>query len=120
MSSKLYGEVANNKLTRVVRRVLTDTALTEATQAPVGGVKLYEGELTLDLAAPGDGKTGATTAKAKEWIVIPGTTGETAQLQLGDLEYKIVNRSETLSAVAGTYIIWIRIHNEWRIIWADC
>lgn len=81
---------------------------------------VFEGELTSDLAAPSDVLTGATTATAKRWIPTPGTTASPIELQLGDEEFTLVNRSDGLTATTGTHVIWLRVGLEWRIIWADC
>lgn len=112
---------AGRKIAEATRRVLgRGISLPPPDIARRYGSGFIEGELTEDLDEPTNPKTGATKAKAKRWRPIPGSTADPIDMELGDEEFDLVNRSMGLSATSGTHVIWVRIGTEWRIIWADC
>lgn len=118
----VYGGEAARKIERVVKRGLQDVGLeADERAALIRGVTVYEGELSSALTATTNGKTNPTKCKAKEWVYDPADNSDPKKMILKAKEINIVNRSNKLpNLVAGTYIIWIRIKREWRIIWADC
>ena len=108
------------KTVRAVEGEPSTGLLTESTK--VETFVFYEGELTSSLTATTNGQTAPTTCTARRWVPIPGDTNDPVHKQLDTVEYKLVNRSNSPSmhGTSGTYVIWIRLANEWRVIWLDC
>jgi hypothetical protein len=119
-----FTERAARKILDATRRILNHGDPVEFPD--YGGVRrfgLYEGQLTSALDAPSNGMTAPTTCTAKRWVPVPGSTAVPVRMSLGtettDI-FTLTNRCTGLSAPANTYVIWIRIGNEFRIIWLDC
>ncbi|MEI8019661.1 MAG: hypothetical protein WCH39_15755 [Schlesneria sp.] len=119
-----FTERAARKILDATRRVLSHG---DPVNFPdYGGVKrfgLYEGHLITDLSSPTNGRTSPTTCTARRWVPDAGSTAIPVPMSPGTSEsdyFTLTNRSAGLSAPANTYVIWIRIGNEFRIIWLDC
>ena len=109
------------KIAQATRRVLRKgPSIAGPASADRAAQVFFEGELTEALTAPDDPLTDATTAKAKRWRPMAGSTATPVEMEVGDVEYDLVNRSRGLEADVGTHVIWVRVGNEWRVIWADC
>lgn len=91
-------------------------ATVSAYQKVANGNIVVEGLLTTPLAAPSDGKAGATTAKLQSWIQDPAGTGNLVD---GDV-VTITNRDTGLSMAAGKYIKASYTNGEFRPDWAAC
>ena len=117
----MFGEKASEKIVRATKRGLKDTALTPGVRPRPTGITVFEGELVTDLIATDDGKSNPTTCRAVAWVPTPGDTHDPIRMENGIPEFALVNRSQTLPAAPpGTYCVWIRLRNEWRIIYVDC
>lgn len=77
---------------------------------------IRDAELTANLSAASNSKTGATTAAAKFLVPDPNNAGD---LMDGDA-FTVTNRSLDLTGLSGDYIVVARIAGEWRPIWMDC
>jgi len=118
-----FSRRATEKIVRATKKVLGEpiTGLSSPGRSPFPGLVIYEGELTTALTATTDGKNNATRCKARRYVPVPNDTASPPRMQLDTIDYNIVNRSKQLPALAiGTYIMWTRVGNEWRLVWADC
>lgn len=80
------------------------------------GVLIRDAELTANLSAASNSKTGATTAAAKFLVPDPDNPGD---LKDGDA-FTVTNRSLDATGLSGDYIVVAKIAGEWRPIWIDC
>lgn len=116
----LIGPKALDKIVQTVRA----RRLTELTPGDLGlpyGIAVFEGETISKIYATTDGRLTPSTGYAREYVPIPNETNDPPRFQLGERIFKLVNRSSRLPAVEiGTYCIWIRIKNEFRMIFVDC
>jgi hypothetical protein len=121
----VYAFASEDDFKRAVRAIkLSESARLDITRQrgrwPVAGSAesgLIEGLLTTDLRPASNSLTGATVFGFESYIDTGTTTMPKTLQESGDLEG--VNRSVTLEASAGAYIICAKINDEWRPIWVD-
>lgn len=82
------------------------------------GLKVYEGALLGDLAAPEDGQTGATTADARKWVKDPDNEGNMKDDD-GD-PITLTNRDVSLEGSEGDYVLWTKVNGENRPLRISC
>lgn len=116
----VFGEEAARKIIRGINS-LESEGLTVAAQLAARGFAVYEGELTSAMAATTNGKTNPKKCKAKCWQPILGNTDDPVKMEVAEIEFDLVNRSNKLPAApVGTYVIFVRLRDEWRPLWVDC
>lgn len=122
----VYAFASEDDFKRAVRAIkLSESSRLDITRKrgrwPVAGSGgesgLIEGSLTTDLRPASNSLTGATLFSFESYID-SGTDAVPKMLQVGE-DLEGVNRSVTLEASAGVYIICAKINDEWRPIWVD-
>ncbi len=115
---------AAKKVLQATRRVLSHG------QSPIGpslfgstGLVFFEGEATSQADRPSNAKTGATTCTASRWKPVQGSATNPVAMEMStdtQDQFTLVNRSLSMKIPIGAYLVWVRIGNEWRVIFADC
>ena len=122
----VYAFASEDDFKRAVRAIkLSESSRLDITRKrgrwPVAGSGgesgLVEGRLISDLDPAGNSFTGGTTFSFTSYI----DSGSDAmpKVLINDATLDGVNRSTTLEADAGVYIICGKINGEWRPIWVD-
>lgn len=121
----VYAFASEDDFKRAVRAIkLSESARLDITRQrgrwPVAGSSgsgLVEGRLTSDMRPATNSLTGGSLFGFIQYVEGDSQSTPKALLTSGELEG--VNRSVTLEASAGVYIICAKINDEWRPIWVD-
>jgi len=122
----VYAFASEDDFKRAVRAIkLSESSRLDITRKrgrwPVAGSGgesgLVEGRLISDLDPAGNSFTGGTTFTFTSYI--DSGSDEMPKILTPGEGYQGVNRSTTLAASAGVYIICAKINDEWRPIWVD-
>jgi hypothetical protein len=122
----VYAFASEDDFKRAVRAIkLSESARLDITRQrgrwPVAGSGgesgMVEGRLISDLVPASNSLTGGSTFSFIQYI----DSGSDAmpKVLINDVTLEGVNRSTTLEADAGVYIICGKINGEWRPIWVD-
>jgi len=122
----VYAFASEDDFKRAVRAIkLSESSRLDITRQrgrwPVAGSGgesgMVEGRLTTELVPASNSLSGGSEFDFIKYI----DTGanETPKILEDDEVLNGVNRSTTLAAAAGVYIICARINDEWRPIWVD-
>ena len=121
----VYAFASEDDFKRAVRAIkLSESARLDITRQrgrwPVAGSAesgLVEGRLTSDMRPATNSLTGGTLFGFIQYVEGDSQSTPKALITSGALQG--VNRSVTLEASAGVYIICAKINDEWRPIWVD-
>ena len=121
----VYAFASEDDFKRAVRAIkLSESSRLDITRQrgrwPVAGSAesgLVEGRLTSELVPASNSLTGGTEFRFIQYID-SGSDAMPKNLR-DDMTLDGVNRSTTLAASAGVYIICAKINDEWRPIWVD-
>ena len=121
----VYAFASEDDFKRAVRAIkLSESARLDITRQrgrwPVAGSAesgLVEGRLTSELVPASNSLTGGTLFGFIQYVEGDSQSTPKALITSGALQG--VNRSVTLEASAGAYIICAKINDEWRPIWVD-
>ena len=121
----VYAFASEDDFKRAVRAIkLSESSRLDITRkrgrwpvAGSGGSGLVEGRLTSDMRPATNSLTGGTPFGFLQYVDGNSQATPTELITGGELEG--VNRSTTLEAFAGVYIICAKINDEWRPIWVD-
>lgn len=122
----VYAFASEDDFKRAVRAIkLSESSRLDITRKrgrwPVAGSGgdsgLVEGRLTTELVPASNSLTGGTEFSFIQYI--DSGSDEVPKNLRDDMTLDGVNRSTTLTASAGVYIICAKINDEWRPIWVD-
>ena len=122
----VYAFASEDDFKRAVRAIkLSESSRLDITRKrgrwPVAGSGgesgLVEGRLTTELVPASNSLTGGTEFSFIQYID-SGSDAMPKNLR-DDMTLEGVNRSTTLEASAGVYVICAKINDEWRPIWVD-
>ena len=123
----VYAFASEDDFKRAVRAIkLSESSRLDITRKrgrwPVAGSGgsesgLAEGRLTTELVPASNSLTGGTEFSFIQYI--DSGSDEVPKNLRDDMTLDGVNRSTTLAASAGVYIICAKISDEWRPIWVD-
>ena len=121
----VYAFASEDDFKRAVRAIkLSESSRLDITRKrgrwPVAGSGdsgLAEGRLTTALDPATNSLTGGSTFSFRQYI--DSGSDEIPKVLINDMTLDGVNRSTTLEADAGVYIICGKINGEWRPIWVD-